>query len=142
MQAANAVHKCVYEGIVQPAYHHAHWHPHQRVVEAGELPCSQMSGQDQNALAAVARRDVIFQPFIADEAACRLCAIAGHLAEFSEEEPEISILRPQNRLTVRCRHLGKREFQIAYSYTTKPPEDAEGDRAYLCADGSRYLAGE
>ena len=61
MQAADAVHISIEPAVVEPADDHPHGMAHQRVVEAGKLPCAQVAGDDQNAFAAGLRGQIVIQ---------------------------------------------------------------------------------
>ncbi len=64
----------------------------ERVEEAGKLPCAEVAGEDEDALAAFARGEVMVQAFVADEAARRMLAgVVAHLAELGELPAEVAV---------------------------------------------------
>ncbi len=140
MQAANPIHKRIDQRIIQPPNHHSHGIPHQRMVEAGQLPRSQMPGQHQHALAPLPRCEIMLQSLVADEAAGLCRRIARHLAELRQQVSQVAIDRAQNGLALGSRLRRKRQFQIAQPNLAQTPQTMKGKPANGRTHGPRQSA--
>ncbi len=129
MQTPHPVHKRIHQRIIQPPNHHPHRHPHQRVIEARKLPGSQVPRQHQHPFPPLPCRQIILQPLVPNKPACRLRRIPRHLAELSQQIPEVPVLRSQNPLPFLNRLLWKREFQISQPHPAQPSQPMKRNRS-------------
>jgi len=61
VQATDAVDVLIEAAVIEIADDHAHGMTHERVVEAGKLPCAEVRGDDEDALAAGLRSEVVIE---------------------------------------------------------------------------------
>jgi len=136
VETTNTVHKPVDEFIVEPSNHHAHRIPHQRVVKAGKLPCTEVASEDEHSLAGVPGIEVMLQTLVAKEAVSVFGSVFAHLAELGEKPTEIAIFRAQDGGAFRTFEPGEGNLQIAEADTAQATQQDEG----RCADGRTDMA--
>ena len=122
MQAADAVDIFVEAAVVEVANDHAHGMAHERVVEAGQLPCAQVAGDDEDALAARLRREVVFQTLGAHPVARVLGGVARHAAELDELPAQMDIDALENFFPGLEREFGEGQLKIAHAHAPQPAE--------------------
>jgi len=71
-----------------------------------------VAGEDEDAVAAIARFEVVIETLVTDEAAGEGRSVAGHLAELSEQPAEIAVFEAQDVGALGGGHCGKGERQI------------------------------
>ena len=130
VEAADAVDLGVEAAVVEPANDHAHGMAHERVVEAGELPCAEVPGDDEDALAAGLRRQVVIEAFGAHPVAGVLGGVARHAAELDELPAQMNVDVLENFFPGLGGEFGERQLEIAHAdaaQAAEAPVDGKGE---------------
>ena len=122
--AADAVYERVDQRVVEAADDHAHGVAGERVVEAGELPCAEMAGEDEDAFAAGAGGEVVLEAFVADEARGGVGGVGGHLAELGEQPAEVAVFEAEDAGRARRRAIGKASSRLRRPTRRRRPRSA------------------
>jgi len=134
--AAEGVDEGVHAGVVEAADDHAHGVAHHRVVEARELPRAQVAGEHQDALAAVAGGEVVFEAFVADELRGLLGGEAGHLAELGELPAERAVDAAQDGAALGGGRVGIGEGEVLLADAAQAGQQAVDEGSEGGADGA------
>ena len=106
-------------------------------IVARKLPRAQVAGNDQHALAPIARGKIMLQPLVAQKPLRLFRRVARHLAEFRQQPAQIAIERAQNLLALGNRLLRKCELEIGEPDLAQPAQQPVGCRAYARAQRAR-----
>ncbi len=113
MQSAVAGDQRVHVRIVQRADHDLHGMALQRVKERANLPASEVSGQQQDAFAALLRRLKILEALIDSDLRSVAEGVAGEEAELAQQAPERHVDAAQNPAALVSRFFRESHPQVA-----------------------------
>ena len=99
------------------------------MVEAGQLPRAEVAGEDEDAVAAIARLEVVVEALVADEAAGEGRSVGGHLAELSQQPAEVAVFEAQDVGALGGGHRGEGQLQIVQASAAQAAERVVGDAA-------------
>ena len=121
MHAANAVDEFVELAIVESANHHAHGISHQRVIEAGEFPCAEMPGQNQNSPAQCLGGQIVLEAVGAYRAAACSLVCSGASGKTRQDASQGS-----DRATEGCLCGLRVSTPVEQAKDCARPRDADG----------------
>ena len=101
---------------------HAHGVSHHRVVEARQLPCAQMAGDNQHALAARLGCQVMVQALGAYPVARVLRGVAGQAAKLHKLPAKMAEDPAYDAPALRRREFRQSQFQIAHADAAQPSQ--------------------
>ena len=130
---ADGADKSVEAGIVQWTRDQAHGMTLERVIEAGQLPGAEMTGEDKNAFAAGMGLLKVLQPFVANPVGGIFQRVVRHLAEFGEMPANMGIKLAKDALVLGWAKLRQSQGQIAKADLPQTGVETEKQLAKGCA---------
>ena len=103
---------------------------HERVIEAGELPRTEVTCDDEDALPFCLGAEVVLKAFSAHPVAGVFRRVTRHAAELDQLPAEVKIDAAKNLLPGIHGELGESHLEVAHADTTqtaKEPIDHEGE---------------
>ena len=110
---------------------------HERVKEAGQLPCAKMAGEDEDAFAEGVCLLEVLQTLVTDMAGAILRGVPGHATELGEVPAEMKIEAAENALMLGGTKLRQGESKIGESDMAQTGVEVEDESAEGGAEAAR-----
>src|SRR5450755_1975657 len=116
-KAADVIHVLIQQPVVEAANDHPHRMAEQRMVEGGQFPAAEMSGEHKHAFASCFRGQVVFHSLRANPISRVVDCVARHAAELDKVPAKIAKEDSQNALAFGVWQLRHYQFQVALAYS-------------------------